>query len=97
MRSLAIEVEALKDGTVELVFGDGIGLTFWLNGVMGDACCEFRGGPFLDAKYFGEGIGIAVKQGDRKLVRILNYALELVHESGRYEELFLRYFPMNFF
>jgi polar amino acid transport system substrate-binding protein len=89
--------KALKDGKIELVFGDGIGLTFWLNGVLSDACCEFRGGPFLDAKYFGEGIGIAVKRGNRNLVKILNYALELVHESGRYEELFLRYFPMNFF
>ena len=88
---------ALKAGKVDLVFGDGIGLTFWLNGVTSDGCCEFRGGPFLDAKYFGEGVGIAVKRGNRSLVEILNYALEQVHASGRYEELFLRYFPMSFF
>lgn len=89
--------KALKAGDVDLVFGDGIGLTFWLNGVDSDGCCEFRGGPYLDAKYFGEGVGIAVKKGNRQLVDVLNYALEQVHESGRYEELFLRYFPMNFF
>jgi polar amino acid transport system substrate-binding protein len=88
---------ALKAGEVDLVFGDGIGLTFWLNGVTSDGCCDFRGGPYLDAKYFGEGVGIAVKRGNRKLVEILNYALEQVHDSGRYEELFLRYFPMSFF
>jgi len=88
---------ALKSGEVELVFGDGIGLTFWLNGVTSDGCCEFRGGPFLDAKYFGEGVGIAVKRGNRNLVEVLNYALEQVHDSGRFEELFLRYFPMSFF
>lgn len=89
--------QALKAGKVDLVFGDGIGLTFWVNGVTSDGCCEFRGGPYLDAKYFGEGVGIAVKRGNRKLVELLNYALEQVHDSGRYEELFLRYFPMNFF
>ena len=88
---------ALKAGQVDLVFGDGVGLTFWLNGVTSDGCCEFRGGPYLDAKYFGEGVGIAVKKGNRELVEILNYALEQVHASGRYEGLFLRYFPMSFF
>ncbi len=89
--------KALKEGAIDLVFGDGIGLTFWLNGVTSDGCCEFRGGPYLDAKFFGEGVGIAVKKGNRQLAEILNYALEQVHASGRYEELFLRYFPMSFF
>jgi len=88
---------ALKGGQLDLVFGDGIGLTFWLNGVTSDGCCDFRGGPYLDAKFFGEGVGIAVKKGNRQLVAILNYALEQVHASGRYESLFLRYFPMSFF
>ncbi|HYJ58084.1 MAG TPA: transporter substrate-binding domain-containing protein [Methyloceanibacter sp.] len=88
---------ALKEGAIDLVFGDGIGLTFWLNGVSSEACCEFRGGPYLDNKFFGEGVGIAVKKGNRQLVEILNYALEQVHANGRYEELFLRYFPMSFF
>ena len=84
---------ALKAGKVDLVFGDGIGLTFWLNGVTSDGCCEFRGGPYLDAKYFGEGVGIAVKKGNRQLVEILNYALEQVHASGRYEEPVPALFP----
>jgi polar amino acid transport system substrate-binding protein len=89
--------KALKEGAIDLVFGDGIGLTFWINGVTSDGCCEFRGGPYLDSKFFGEGVGIAVKKGNRQLVEVLNYALEQVHASGRYEELFLRYFPMSFF
>lgn len=89
--------KALKEGKVDLVFGDGIGLVFWINGVVSEGCCEFRGGPYLDAKFFGDGVGIAVKKGNRKMAEILNYALEQVHDSGRYEELFLRYFPMNFF
>jgi polar amino acid transport system substrate-binding protein len=89
--------KALKDGAIDLMFGDGITLTFWLNGVDSQGCCEFRGGPYLDSKYFGEGVGIAVKKGNRKLAEILSYGLEQVHASGRYEELFLRYFPMSFF
>lgn len=88
---------AVKDGTADLAFGDGIGLTFWLNGITSDGCCEFRGGPYVDAKFFGEGVGIAVPKGDRKMAEILNYALNRVHADGRYEELLLRYFPMSFF
>jgi polar amino acid transport system substrate-binding protein len=65
--------------------------------VTSEGCCEFRGGPYLDTTYFGEGVGIAVKKGNRQMVSILNYALEQVHATGRYEELFLRYFPMSFF
>jgi polar amino acid transport system substrate-binding protein len=89
--------KALKSGAIDFVFGDGIGLTFWINGMNSEGCCEFRGGPYLDNKFFGEGVGIAVKKGNRQMVEILNYALEQVHASGRYEELFLRYFPMSFF
>lgn len=88
---------ALKAGEIDFAFGDGIGETFWLNGVTSDGCCEFRGGPYTDLKFFGEGVGIAVKKGNRQLVDILNYGLEQVHASGRYESLFLRYFPMSFF
>ena len=92
-----IAQKALKDGAIDLIFGDGISLTFWINGVTSEACCEFRGGPYLDAKFFGEGVGIAVKKGNRQLAEILTYVLEQVHANGRYEELFLRYFPMSFF
>lgn len=88
---------ALKDGAIDLIFGDGISQTFWINGVISEACCEFRGGPYVDAKFFGEGVGIAVKKGNRKFAEILTYGLEQVHANGRYEELFLRYFPMSFF
>jgi polar amino acid transport system substrate-binding protein len=89
--------KALQGTAVDFMFGDGIGLTFWINGVSSEGCCEFRGGPYVDTKYFGEGVGIAVKRGNRQLGEILNYGLEQVHASGRYEELFLRYFPMSFF
>lgn len=88
--------DALKAGQIDLAFGDGIALMFWLNGTVSEGCCQFRGGPYTDGRYFGEGIGIAVKRGSRQLKDVLNYALDQVHASGRYEELFLRYFPMSF-
>ncbi len=27
-------------------------------------CCAFSGGPFVESRYFGEGVGIAVRKGN---------------------------------
>ncbi|NJM34769.1 MAG: transporter substrate-binding domain-containing protein [Rhodomicrobium sp.] len=85
---------ALKDGKADLLFGDAIGLMFWINGSDSQGCCQFRGRGFLEAKYFGEGVGIAVGKGNIRLQEVLNYALARVRASGRLEELMLRYFPL---
>jgi polar amino acid transport system substrate-binding protein len=85
--------EALMMHAADLVFDDGIGLIFWINGTLSKECCELAGGPFYDPKYFGDGIGIAVAKSDGALKALINQALRRVRETGRYEELMLRYFP----
>jgi polar amino acid transport system substrate-binding protein len=87
--------EALRSKQVDLLFGDGIALAFWLNGSDSAGCCAFRGGPFLDSRFFGEGIGIAVKPGNDLLRQALNWALFRQWEKGTYTDLWLRYFPIS--
>jgi polar amino acid transport system substrate-binding protein len=87
--------EALRSKQVDLLFGDGIALAFWLNGSDSAGCCAFRGGPFLESRFFGEGIGIAVKQGNDLLRQALNWALFRQWEKGTYTDLWLRYFPIS--
>ncbi len=93
--------EALKSGFVDFLFGDGITLVFWLNGKNSEQCCDFRGGPYTETRYFGEGVAIAVKKGDRRMRTILNYALNLVHQKkgfkGSYKEYFIKHFPRSFY
>jgi polar amino acid transport system substrate-binding protein len=84
-------------GSVDLLFDDGITLVFWLNGTASRACCEFKGGPFGEPKYFGDGVGIAVNREDVQLKTQINGALKRLRESGRFEELLLRYFPLRAF
>ncbi len=86
---------ALKKGEVDLLFGDGISLSFWLNGTDSAGCCEFRGGPYLESRYFGEGVGIAVRKGNDLLRRAFNWALFRLWENGRFTDLWLRYFPIS--
>jgi polar amino acid transport system substrate-binding protein len=87
--------EALRDGQVDLLFGDGIQLAFWINGSDSANCCKFVGGPFTESRYFGEGIGIAVKRGNDTLRLALNWALFRLWEQGRFTDLWLRYFAVS--
>jgi polar amino acid transport system substrate-binding protein len=87
--------EALRRGDVDLLFGDAISLAFWLNGTDSQNCCTFRGGPFIESRYFGEGIGIAVKRGNDTLRQALNWSLFRLWERGRFSDLWLRYFPIS--
>ena len=86
---------ALKYKQVDLLFGDGIALSFWINGTDSGGCCAFRGGPFLDSRFFGEGVGIAVKRGNDTLRQAFNWALFRQWEKGSYTDLWLRYFPIS--
>jgi polar amino acid transport system substrate-binding protein len=86
---------ALRNKEVDLLFGDGISLAFWLNGTDSGGCCAFRGGPFLESRFFGEGIGIAVKRGNDLLRQALNWALFRQWEKGSFTDLWLRYFPIS--
>ena len=55
---------ALRRSEVDFIFGDAISLAFWINGTDSAECCAFSGGPFVESRYFGEGIGIAVRKGN---------------------------------
>lgn len=84
---------AMREGKADALFGDAVSLMFWINGQDSGGCCQFRGGGYHEAEYFGEGVGIAVAKGNIRLKEVLNYALARVRASGRFEELQLRYFP----
>ena len=89
--------EALVKGEIDTIFGDGISLSLWLDSQDGQRCCGFRGGPYMDAKFFGEGIGIAVKKGNSQLRQVLDYALAALAARGTYTNLYLKYFPLGFY
>lgn len=86
---------ALKRGEIDLVFGDGIALSFWLNGTDSAGCCVFRGGPFIESRFFGEGVGVAVRRGNDVLRQAINWALFRIWEKGKFTDLWLRYFPIS--
>jgi len=89
--------QALIDNQVDVVFGDGVSLMFWLNGIASNKCCTYSGSAFTESKFFGEGVGIAIKKNNSQLLKIINNGLDRVQKSGQFQKLFKRYFPMSFY
>jgi polar amino acid transport system substrate-binding protein len=94
---IALARTALKDGRADALFGDGAGLSLWLGGTESDECCAFAGGPFLESRFFGEGLTIAVRKGDNRLRQDLDKTLDDLEEKGILGDLYLRWFPLGLF
>lgn len=90
-------LDALRAERVRAVFGDGVGLSFWLSSEAAADCCAFAGGPYLSDHFLGEGLAIAVKPEDEDLRDAFEYAIGRIVASGRLSELLLRYFPVSAF
>jgi polar amino acid transport system substrate-binding protein len=86
---------ALRRGDVDYLFADGLSLALWIGGTDAADCCAFAGGPFLESRYFGEGIGFVLRKDDEILRRALDYALQRLWDNGKYAELYLRFFPVS--
>ncbi len=89
--------DAVRQGRADLVFDDGVGLVFWVNGSLSQECCELKGGPYFEPKFFGDGLAITIPRQDAELKRLINRTLDRLRRNGRYEELILRYFPNRTF
>ncbi len=90
-------LEAMRRGDADLVFGDGVGIAFWMNGSESLDCCGFVGGPFTESRYFGEGAGIVMRRGNTDLRNAVDYALWRISRDGRFAKLYLKHFPIPFY
>jgi polar amino acid transport system substrate-binding protein len=95
--SAAAARRAVKNRKADAHFGDGLQLSFWLQSETAAGCCRFAGGPYLEARFVGQGFAIAVPRGATEVRNAINAALEAINEQGIYAELYLRYFPVGFF
>jgi polar amino acid transport system substrate-binding protein len=87
----------LREGKVSAVFGDAMGLSFWLQGKASADCCAFSGEAYYSDAFLGSGMRIALKPEDFSLTQSVNFALKAVQESGVMDELYLKYFPVGFY
>ena len=57
----------------------------------------FVGPQFTDAKYFGDGIGIAVRKGDKENLDRINAAIAAIRANGEYKKIQDKYFDFDIY
>lgn len=87
----------LSAGKLDLIFGDGMALSFWLNGTASSACCTFVGRPYYAQDLLGEGMRVAVLKTRPELISVINRSLDSIQKRQGLTEFFLRFFPYNFY
>lgn len=85
--------KSLQAGEAEFAFVDGVSSSFWLSSSNAANCCSFVGGPYYSEKYLGIGMAVVTRKEDKLLLQAINSALKTIEESGKYQEIFERYFP----
>lgn len=94
VQDLAAALSAVRAGEADYLFGDGVALAVLLSGNGGQGFA-FAGGPYLESRYFGEGVAFLLRKDDAALRRAIDYALQGLWDDGTYGRLFLRFFPVS--
>ncbi|RWX57526.1 lysine/arginine/ornithine ABC transporter substrate-binding protein [Photobacterium chitinilyticum] len=79
----------MQNGRIDSVFGDTAVVTEWFEK---NNKLTYVGDQVTNAKYFGNGFGIAVNKNNQELVDKLNAALKTVKANGKYQVIFDKYF-----
>lgn len=80
----------MKNGRIDSVFGDNAVVAEWFK--KDDNKLAYVGDNITNAKYFGNGFGIAVNKDNQALVEKLNKALATVSSNGVYQGIHTKYF-----
>lgn len=88
--------EALRSAQVELLFGDGLQLLYWMRGAASQNCCKYLEGAYYDDALFSRPYVFLIRRGDDELRQAFDYALDQLQESGAYSRIFARYIPGRF-
>lgn len=85
----------LASGRNDLVCADSVILQTGFLDTEEGAGFQFVGPSFNDQKYLGKGIGIAVRQGDDDLRKLLNDAIDTIRNNGVYKEINNQHFDFD--
>jgi len=85
--------EALRTGALDVSFGDGLRLIYWLAGSASRGCCKTLDGAFVDRQFFSRNLAFLTRREDQETVRALDYALDRLQEKGTSAQIFSRYLP----
>ncbi|EEO02480.1 ABC transporter substrate-binding protein [Vibrio cholerae] len=85
----------LANGRIAAVLGDASALEEGMLNKPGGDAYEFVGPSLTDPKWFGEGMGIAVRKQDKELTEKLDAAITALREKGIYQQIQAKYFKYD--
>jgi ABC-type amino acid transport substrate-binding protein len=85
----------LASGRIDLVIADSVVLLGGFLETEAGKDFEFVGPGFADKKWFGEGIGIAIRKGEDDLREMLNKAIKEIRTNGIYQRINAKYFDFD--
>ena len=85
--------EALRTGALDVSFGDGLRLIYWLAGSSSRGCCKPLDGAFVDRQFFSRNLSFLTRRDDQETVKAFDYALDRLQEKGTSTAIFSRYLP----
>jgi len=92
------EVNAdLTAGRLDGLLVDGPVGFEWLEKAGGKKCCQFVGPDYADPKWFGDGVGFAVRKSDGDLKALLSKGIAEIVKDGTYEKINKKYFPFSIY
>lgn len=85
----------LLTNRIDLVLGDKLALSRFLESREGVACCKFIADVPLNPTYNGEGMAVGLRKGDKELKEMFNTAIDRVIADGTYDRIRAKYFNFD--
>jgi arginine/ornithine transport system substrate-binding protein len=85
----------LTAGRVDLLLADSVALSDGFLKKPEGKDYGFIGPDLIDPKWFGDGVGIAIRKEDKELVKKFNTAIDTIRADGTYKAIQDKYFDFN--
>ncbi|MCH9052764.1 MAG: ABC transporter substrate-binding protein [Proteobacteria bacterium] len=98
IKAYATQDEANMDlvsGRVDLVLADSVALLDGFLSTDNGKGFEFVGPDFTDPRWFGDGVGIALRKQDSDLRDLLNKAIAQIRSDGTYQKINAKFFDFD--
>jgi arginine/ornithine transport system substrate-binding protein len=87
----------LVAGRVDLLFGDTVALNEGLLKTDAGKDFEFVGPAYSEEKWFGSGVGIAIRKSDTDLRDKFNAAIDAIRANGVWDRIAAKYFDFDIY
>jgi len=98
IKRYATQDEAYLDaaaGRLDLLLADSVAMTDGFLRTKQGASWEFVGKDYTEPKYFGDGVGVAIRKQDKDLVAAFNKAIKDIRANGTYDRIAKKYFDFD--